>query len=234
MSLNYITYVTELSTLAVQNQTDSSFVAILPACIDYAEQRIYRELDLLATNIVDSTVTLVPGTRTATINGNFVVTNNVSVITPAGTSAAAGTRNPLVPASIDVLNTLWPGIASTGTPQIYAMQDQWTLILGPCPDASYTLEVVGTQRPTPLSAAHPNTFLTDHLPDLFLAASMVFMAGYMRNFGAQSSDPQMGMSWEAQYQALKNSAMGEELRKYYWGSSWSPYPVSPAAQPQRG
>jgi hypothetical protein len=234
MSLTYTTYVSSLANLAVQQQTDPNFIAVLPNVIDDAEQRIYRELDLLATNVVDTTTTLLAGTRTAVINTNFIVTNNVSILTPAGSTASSGTRVPLNPVSIDVVNTLWPNASITGQPSMYAMQDQWTLIFGPSPNGAYVLEVVGTQRPAPLSASNTTTFLTSYLPDLFLAASMVFMSAYMRNWGTMASDPAQGMSWEQHYQLLKGSAMNEELRKLYWGSSWSPYPVSAEAQPQRG
>jgi hypothetical protein len=234
MSLNYASYVASLANLGSQQQTSAEFQAVIPNIIDDAEQRIYRELDLLATNEVDTSVVLVTGTRTASIPSAFVVTNNINVLTPAGSTAATGTRVPLTPASIDVLNMLWPGNSSTGVPQMYAMQDQWDIILGPSPDATYTLEVIGTQRPAPLSASNANTFLTDNLPDLFLAASMIFLSGYMRNWGAQASDPQQGMSWEQHYQLLKASADTEEARKHYRAASWTPYPVAPAAQPQRG
>ena len=46
--LTYTTYQTQVSEMAVVSQTDPNFVAILPAMIDYAELRIYRDLDLLA------------------------------------------------------------------------------------------------------------------------------------------------------------------------------------------
>lgn len=227
MALNYTSYVTAISTLAVQQPADPSFVAILPDCIDFAEQRIYRELDLLSTNIVDTSTTLVSGVRTAKINTVFVATNNVSVLVPAGSTALTGSRVPLVPTSLDALNTLWPGSAITDTPETYAMLDQWTLVLGPCPDANYLIEVVGTQRPAPLSVTNPNTFLTDRLPDLFVAASMTFMGSYMRN-------ADMAADWEGKYQALFKSASTEEERKKYWASSWSSLPNSANASAQRG
>jgi hypothetical protein len=114
------------------------------------------------------------------------------------------------------------------------MVDQWNALLGPSPDSAYSVEVYGTFRPTPLSQQNPNTFLTTYLYDLFMAASMVFISGWMRNFGSQASDPQMGMSWETQYGTLKASANLEELRKKSWSDSWTSMSPTPVAQPPRG
>lgn len=234
MSLTYTTYTAELATMVASQAPDVPFQTILPAIIDYAEQRIYRELDLISTVTVDTSVVLASGNRNATIPNTFIVTNAINVLTPPGSDGNSGSRNQLVPVSREVLDLLWPSNGNTGTPQMYAMTDQWDLVLGPAPDGSYVLETIGTQRPAPLSASNANTFLTQYLPDLFMAASMIFATGYQRNFSAMSNDPQMGTSWEGQYKNLFASAEVEEARKHGRAASWSAYPVSPAAQPQRG
>jgi hypothetical protein len=233
LSLNYTTYRAQLQDLIASQDPDPSFDTILPGCIDYGEQRIYRELNLLDTVQVDSSTSTAAGVRDAEIANTFVAVNSINIFTPAGSLPNSGMRQQLVPVSPDVLDAMWPGDV-IGTPTMFAMLDQFDIILGPCPDGVYSIEVRGTFRPQPLSVSNPNTFLTDHLPDLLIAASMVFLSGYMRNFGAQASDPAMSSSWEVQYQSLFKSAQTEELRKMFWGSSWSSQPVSPAAQPQRG
>lgn len=234
MAYDYTSYRLALQTMVASQDPDVDFDNILPSAIDYAEQRIYRELNLLNTVQVDTTTTLVIGTRTAEIDHTFVVVNNINLLVPAGSDGTNGTRVPLIPVSRDVIDMLWPGVTVTDQPSMFSMTDQWNIVLGPCPDDVYALEVVGTYRPDPLTASNPNTFLTDRLPDLFLAASMVFFSGYMRNFGAQASDPAMSSSWENQYQTLKTSADNEELRKQFWSSSWTSRPISSQAQPQRG
>ncbi len=45
----YNTYVVALKTMIVSSPSDVPFDNILPSCIDYAEQRIYRERNLLDT-----------------------------------------------------------------------------------------------------------------------------------------------------------------------------------------
>jgi hypothetical protein len=108
-------------------------------------------------------------------------------------------------------------------PALFAMIDQNDIIVGPAPISAFGVEVIGTIRPTPLSSTNTTTFLTSNLPDLFMAASMVFASGYMRNFGAQSDDPAKAVSWESQYQALFASAKGEETRKRFAGLGWTSY-----------
>lgn len=234
MSYTYTTYSAALQEMIASQGGDVDFMAILPSCIDYAEQRIYRTLNLLDTVQIDSSVTTVTGQRGYTLPNTFVVVNQISIITPAGATSATGTRVPLVPISLEALNFIWPGNVVTAQPSMFAMQDQWNIVLGASPDNNYTLEVTGTFRPAPLSSTTPMTYLSTYLPDLFLAASMIFMSGYMRNFGTQSTDPQMGASWEDQYGKLLASAALEEERKRFWSSSWSPHPPSASAQPQRG
>ena len=236
MSLNYSTYVTALSTLLVIPSSNTDFTNILPDCIDYAEQRLYRELNLLSTVIRDASQALTPSSRDFVLpaaNGAFVVVNGINAITPAGSTPANGTRNRLVPLSLDTLDTIWPSSVGSGLPTGFAMVTQTAIVVGPWPDAAYTVEVVGTTRPMPLSATNTVTFLSANLPDIFLAASMVFMAGYEKAFGAQSDDPQLAQSWETQYGKLFVSANTEEMRKRFQGSAWSSLTQSDAAQPAR-
>ena len=110
MSLTYSQYVTELATMAVIDPADPDFLSNLPSTIDDAEQRLYRELDLLST-VTRQTGMMSTGTRTfnlPTTSGRFVVTNGFNVITPASQSNPdGGTRNQLVPTSRDVLDMLY-------------------------------------------------------------------------------------------------------------------------------
>lgn len=235
MSYDYTTYSQALAELMVTETAQANFVAILPSIIDYAEQRIYRELDLLSTVVRDSSGVLSTNNRNFTLPtsvGTFIVVLGANVITPAGTAPDSGTRNPLVPVSRDYLDYAWPSVTGASMPTSYAMITQSAIIVGPWPDAGYVIEVVGTQRPTPLSASNTTTFLTVNLPDLFMAASMVFSSGYQKNFGAQADDPKMGASWENQYQLLKASANVEEFRKKLQATGWSSQMPSPLTPPR--
>lgn len=236
MSLTYATWKTTIANLTVIEEANTEFVQVLPSCIDYAEQRVYRELDLLNT-VTRQTGTLTIGTRTfdlPTTSGRFVVTNGFNVITPAGqTVPDTGTRNPLTPVTRDVLDAFWPSTTGAAVPQNYAMITDQQIIVGPAPLAAYTIEAIGTIRPTPLSVSNQTSPLTLYWPDLFLAASMIFMTGYQRNWGAQADDPKSAVSYESQYQALFASANVETMRSKYASGAWGSLQPTPIATSAR-
>ena len=225
--LDYTTYVSQLSNLMVVPSSDTNFTTFLPGCIDYAEQRIYRDLNFINTTVYDTSVTISSNTRFSTlplsVNGStmgFMTVTVMNVLTPAGATSSNGTRNPMARTWPKVLNFLFPTSSlDTNVPSLYAIigstdpSDNAGLIqFGPPSDGTYTLEIGGTVRPTPLSASNTATFLTKYFPDLFIAASMVFAAGYMRDFGAQSDNPAMAQSWEQQYKVLVENAKSEQYR----------------------
>src|ERR1700738_4686411 len=87
MSLTYASYVTELALLAQFPQADPNFVSNLPSCIDYATDRITRELNLINTMTSNSTLALETGTRIlslASLNPIFNVLMDVNVLVPFG------------------------------------------------------------------------------------------------------------------------------------------------------
>ena len=233
MTLTYSSLVTDLANLLVVPPTDANYLIVLPNVIDDAEQRLYRELDLLSTIVRDSTGVLTPNSRNFTFPQHFVVSESINVFTPAGSTT---NRNQLVPVTREFLDAVWPNEASASTPsvpQYYAMITDQSIIVGPAPDAGYTMEVVGTIRPVPLSAGNQTTYLTLYLPDLFMAASLVFAAGYLQNYGAMVDNPQQAMSWETHYKELLDSANVEENRKKYAAQAWSPKQPTPLATPPR-
>lgn len=234
MSINYTTYVSQVSNLMIVASSDTNFQTFLPGCIDYAELRIYRELDFVFTTVVDQTATTSSGVRTVTLPSTWVVVEEVSVFSPAGATSSNGTRVELTSISREFINNVYPANNSfNGTPQYWNRLGQAQIMVGPVPDATYNVEIIGTQRPASLSSANSSTFLTAYLPDLFIAASMVFAFGYQRDFGAQADQGQASQSWEAQYQALMKGAMTEELRKKFESEGWTTQSPSAVATPKR-
>lgn len=235
MALNYTTLVSQVSNLAVIPSTDPNFQTMFPGAIDYMEQRLYRELDLINTQGVDAADTTSSGNRLFSVplfsSGYFVTVDAVNIITPAGTNALNGTRNPCMPVTREFLDLTYPsGQISTGVPQYFAMQSNSEMIFGPPPDDGYRVEVIGTVRPNALSSANSSTFLTQYCPDLVVAAMMVFVSGYMRDFGAQADNPGMSQSWETQYQTLIKSASIEQARAKFQSEGWTSEQPSPVAR----
>jgi len=237
MSLDYATYQTALATLAVQNDpTTPAWVAEVPRAIEYAELRIQRDLDLLATVFRDFSVTLTPGSRNFTVPAAFVVVEGVNLVTPVGAvSADAGVRHPLTTFTRSYMDAVWSGgVNGVPTDMAPVAQNPSIWLLGPAPDAAYKLEIIGTQRMVPLSVSNTSTFISQNLPDLFLIASMIHISAFQKNWGAQSGDPQQAVSWESQYQTLLKGAGVEEARKRYKSSAWGPEAPAPVANPPRG
>jgi hypothetical protein len=237
MSYTYTQFVSSLSNLMVVPSTDPGFNTDLPNIIDDAELRCYRDLDLLNTIVRDSSSAVSTGTRTFNLPsslGTFVVTEEINIITPSGISNPEnGTRNALVPASKEMLDVLWPSSTGSTVPTYFAMITQTTVIFGPWPDAAYQAEVVGTIRPTALSSTNATTLLSQYFPDLFLAASMVRAAGFMKNYGSAVDDPRQAITWQSHYTDLLNSSKVEEARKKFTSQGWSPKEPAPLATPPR-
>lgn len=233
--LTYSDTVSTIANLLVVQTSDADFLQVLPSIINDAELRTYRDLDLLNTS-TRSTTTLTAGNRNLTLpsyNGTVVVCDEINVITPVSTQPDSGTRNQLVPASDELLNALWPSVTGSTVPQYWAMVNQETVILGPWPDAAYTVEVVHTIRPNQLSSTNTTTLLSVYFPDLFIAACMVFGAGYQKNFGATVDDPKAALTWESHYQTLLQGAKVEEARKTFTSQGWSDKQPAPLATPPR-
>lgn len=230
-------YVSQIATLAVVEETNPAFVTILPQMITYAENRIYRELDFLFTSIASTAYGLTAGNRVISVPaGTFVVPEQINLVTPAGTTNPDnGNRVPLLPTTKEFLDQVYGSglTANRGQPKYFVPFDDYTFLVGPYPDNNYTCEIIGTYRPDSLSSTNKTTFISLYLPDVFIMASMIYVSGYQRNFGRANDDPQMAITYESQYQALKASALSEENRKKFEAAAWSSQGASTTASPTR-
>ena len=231
-----MSYVQQIAEMAVVDQTDANYLAILPAMITYAENRMYRDLDFMFTSTSITGYTITSGSRQITIpEGTIVVSEQINVITPAGQiNPDAGTRNPLLPTTKEYLDAVYGSSSYTGIPQYFVPFNDNFFLVGPFSDATYYVEIVGTYRPASLSSTNTTTFISLYLPDVFIMASLIYISAYQRNFGRQSDDPQMAQSYEAQYQALLKGATVEEARKKFEAAAWSSQAPTPVSSPSRG
>ena len=214
MSYTYTSFVAALAIEMSVPATDANFLGILSTIIDDAEQLCYRELDLVSASVtVNGTAS--PNNRVFALPqsaGHLIVVDQISVLD------GTGSRHTVRPATREGVDFLFPSDTAPSTPSfptIFARIDDTNVLWGPAPDSAYTAEVIGTIRPTPLSASNTTTFLTSYLSDVFFAAAMGSAAGYQRNFGSQSDDPKMAVSWKSEFDARLASARKEELRKSY-------------------
>lgn len=235
MSYTYTSWTTALFNTVVAQSSDPNWTNQIPTFIDYAEQRMYRELDILATRVLDTSLTLSSGTNTYTLPshfGTFIVVENMWILSSDPGGSINLTQNLLTPVSMPFLSVAYPNEISSNCaiPEFMAWTGAGTgpgsgvqpvFQLGPCPDLPYALMVQGTVRPTPLSSANATTLLTTYYPDLWFSCTMVAASAFMRNFGSQADNPAMAVSWEAQYQTLFKSADIEEARKQFRSQAWA-------------
>lgn len=236
-------YKTQIATMAVVEENDTAFTAILPQMITYAENRIYRDLDFLFTSVANTSYSVATNSRTISVpssnfdgaGGTLVVSEQINLITPSGVSNPdLGTRVPLLPATKEFLDAVYGASSGTGQPKFFCPFDDYTFLVGPYSNATYTVEIIGTIRPPSMSSTNKTTFISLNLPDLFIMASMVYAAAYQRNFSsAQGNDPAMPVTYETQYQTLLKSALEEEGRKKYEAAAWSSQSASKFATPTR-
>ena len=153
--LTYSTFKTQIATMAVVAEDDPAFLTTLPMAITYAENRIYREVDFLFTSISTTSYSLTTGSRIIAVpSGTFVVPEQINVITPVGTTNPnLGTRNPLLPTTKEFLDAVYGNASKTGVPKYFVPFDDYTFLVGPYPDAAYTVELVD-RKSTRLNSSH--------------------------------------------------------------------------------
>lgn len=204
---------------ALTNAPD--FANSLPDFIAGAEMRIYKAMPWLGTRTQDSSTQFVAGVRALPLAGTnpIIICEGVAAITPVNTAPQDGFAWDFEKATLDFIDIAWPqqnlSMAPGSAPSRYwAYYDDQTIVIAPSMDAAYTAQISGIFQPTPLSAtAYPDSYLTNKYPALFKAASMIEIAGFMRDYGAQMDDPQMALSWEREAQSLLQVAIVEEYRR---------------------
>jgi hypothetical protein len=206
--------------------TDTNFLGILPNAIDYAELRMQRDMDLEASSdyIIGSTLT--SGNLIQTISTDLQVIDSITITNDT-------TQINLTPVARDFLLAMYSSTSFQGTPIYFAPYNPSSFLIGPIPDSNYPVQVFATVRFPQLSGSNSQNYLSQQFPDMYIAACMIFLSGWMRNFGAQADNPQMSQSWEMQYQALLKSALPEDGRRKFQASAWSSEGQPVAASPSR-
>ena len=104
-------YIVQISDMAVVEPTNTVFLEILPQMITYAENRIYRDLDLLSTQ-VPRTYSLTSGDNLLSIpTGDFITVQTVSI------NSTGSTYVPLLPVTKEFIRNVYGDPSSTALPQ---------------------------------------------------------------------------------------------------------------------
>jgi hypothetical protein len=257
--LSYNAWVVTVGALAVEVVTvpaspgvnsfaNAPLQALLPQILAFAEGRIQRDLDLLSSQ-TSNLYTLTAGVNVFPLPVvDFQTVQTLEIVQLAANGAVVNSF-PLTPASKEFIQNCYAGLTNAGMPKWFAMygdafggeQDSVTnILLGPAPSFGFSVRVTGTAYEPSLFTNASNgiadtqyTYISNYYPDLLVAASMIFISGYQRNWSAVSDDPKMAQSYENQYQLLKAGAIEMENRRKFQGSAWSAYSTPPAATPTR-
>jgi hypothetical protein len=166
--MNYSELVAE-----IQSYTENQFqVPDINTFIDQAEQRIYNSVQLpaLRKNV----------TGNVTVNNNYLAAPTDWLATfSLAVIDAAGNYTYLLDKDVNFIRESYRKSTETGLPIYYALFDQNTFILGPTPDASYSMELHYYYYPASIVTAG-TTWLGDNFDSALLYGSLLEAYTYMK------------------------------------------------------
>jgi len=177
---------TELSN-AIQDYTqnyEQEFVANIPVFVQQAEQRIFNSVQFpsLRKNVTGSTST---NNKYLSCPGDFLAVYSMAVISPDGSYEY------LLNKDVNFIRQAYPQPTDTAIPKYYALfgptvsgvtiSDELSFILGPTPDAVYSVELHYFYYPESITtAADGRTWLGDNFDTVLLYGSLVEAYTFMK------------------------------------------------------
>ena len=167
---------------AYTENTEADFVANIPVFVQQAEQRIYNSVQFPSirknmTGVVSTTSTYLSAPD------DYLATYSLAVID------ADGNYEYLLNKDVNFIRQAYPKATDTGLPRYYALfgptvsgntiTTELTFILGPKPDANYTVELHYYYYPQSIVTAS-TTWLGDNFDSVLLYASLVEAYTYMK------------------------------------------------------
>jgi hypothetical protein len=169
---------------AYTENTEADFVANIPVFVQQAEQRIYNSVQFPSirknmTGVVSTTSTYLSAPD------DYLASYSLAVID------AAGNYEYLLNKDVNFIRQAYPSASDVGLPRYYALfgptvsgstiTDELTFILGPKPDANYTVELHYYYYPESITvAADGRTWLGDNFDSVLLYGSLVEAYTYMK------------------------------------------------------
>lgn len=194
--------------MALSNYTDlqaavaswlhrADLTANIPDFIALAEARIARDLRLRS-QVTSANIITVANQRSASLPTGWLEFENVTI---------TGTPDQqLTYVNIQYLDTKYPGNGDTGKPVVHSIEGQ-SILMGPTPDAAYTISTLYYKRWDALATVSTNWLLTNH-PNIYLFATLAEAAPFLM-------DDARAVMWETKYasdvRALENSDMAGQF-----------------------
>jgi hypothetical protein len=169
---------------AYTENTEADFVANIPVFVTQAEQRIYNTVQFPS---IRKNVTGVVSTTSTYLSApdDFLAVYSLAVVD------ATGDYEYLLNKDVNFIRQAYPKATDTGLPKYYALfgptvsgstiTDELTFIVGPKPDANYTVELHYYYYPESITvAADGRTWLGDNFDSVLLYGSLVEAYTYMK------------------------------------------------------
>ncbi len=189
--------------------TTTEFANEAQGCINRAEERIIRDLDL---NTFNRVIDVGIGLGTDSVSKGFSDGSVQSIF-------CTGVYGGLELRSRAFIQDMAMG---DNAPPLYYAEDDTTLYLAPAPDASYTLAISYVVRPTPLSDSSQTNWITNNAADALLWASLIESEAFL-------IAPERVQEFEANYAKTVGP-----LRALWRSNAQTSYePVSPTPVPQQ-
>jgi hypothetical protein len=163
---------------------EQDFVANIPVFVQQAEQRIFNTVQFpsIRKNV---TGTMSANNKYLSCPGDFLATYSIAVID------ATGAYEYLLNKDVNFIRQAYPTPTATGIPKYYALfgpttagtviTDELSFILGPTPDAAYSVELHYYYYPESISvAADGRTWLGDNFDSVLLYGSLVEAITFMK------------------------------------------------------
>ena len=145
--------------------TEQSFVSNIPTFVQVAEARIYNTVQLPAIRKnVTGTTTI--NFQYLSLPSDWLSTFSLAVIDPV-----TGDYEYLLNKDVNYIRQAYPPPNSTGKPAYYAIWDDSSMILGPTPDAVYTMELHYYYYP-PSIVNNSTSWLGDNFESVLLYGSL--------------------------------------------------------------
>ena len=169
---------------AYTENTEADFVVNIPVFVTQAEQRIYNSVQFPS---IRKNVTGVVSTTSTYLSApdDYLASYSLAVID------ASGNYEYLLNKDVNFIRQAYPSASDVGLPRYYALfgptvsgstiTDELTFILGPKPDANYTVELHYYYYPESITvAADGRTWLGDNFDSVLLYGSLVEAYTYMK------------------------------------------------------
>jgi hypothetical protein len=160
------------------------FVANIPNFVRAAEQRIYNSVQLPASrkNMIGQ---LSAGNPFLTLPDDWLATHSLAV-------AVSGVYNFLTVKDVEYIRQAYPNQSILGVPQYYAQFDEDTILLGPTPDASYSVQL--------LFFHYPPSIVTENTTWLGTNQANVLLYGTLREaYLFMKGEPDLIAEYEKKY-----------------------------------